>query len=215
MTRIFLTHAPDALANYYGERALAALRQHGEVHVNPTGAPLDGAALIEHAQGCSIVVSDRRTPAPAAFFDAAPALVAFVRCAVDIRNVDVAAASRQGVLVTHATPGFVASVTELAVGLLVSLARHIPDAVLDYRRGIDAAVRPGTQLQGSVLGIIGYGVIGVRLASVAKALGMSVLAAIPTSPSTRQAYARSRSRHCWASPTSWCAWQWPPRKRTA
>jgi hypothetical protein len=45
MARAFLTHSADMLRNYYGERALAALRQHADVTVNPTGQVLDGEAL--------------------------------------------------------------------------------------------------------------------------------------------------------------------------
>jgi D-3-phosphoglycerate dehydrogenase / 2-oxoglutarate reductase len=41
MARVFLTHIPDMLKNYYGDRAVAALKEHAEVVVNPTGAVLD------------------------------------------------------------------------------------------------------------------------------------------------------------------------------
>jgi D-3-phosphoglycerate dehydrogenase len=179
MYRIFLTHTPDMLANYYGPRAVAALRDIAEVLVNPTGCVLDAAALAEHARGCEIVVSDRRTPGYGAFFEAAPDLVAFLRCAVDIRNVDVAAASRHGVLVTHATPGFAASVAELGIGFMIDLARGVSDAVIEYRTGREPNARMGRQLQGSTLGVIGYGVIGRHLAPLAKALGMRVLVTDP------------------------------------
>src|SRR5437899_1431397 len=81
MARIFLTHVPDMLRNYYGERAVAALRELGEVRINDTGRVLDADALAAAARGCEIVVSDRQTPGPAAFFRNAPDLVAFLRCA--------------------------------------------------------------------------------------------------------------------------------------
>ena len=113
MATIFLTHIPDMLRNYYGERAVNALRELGEVRINDTGQVLDAQALARAAQGCDIIVSDRQTPGPAAFFANAPDLVAFLRCAVDVRNIDVAAASAAGILVTHATPGFAASVAEI------------------------------------------------------------------------------------------------------
>ncbi len=191
MARIFLTHVPDMLANYYGPRALAALKALGEVRVNESGRVLDAAALAEAARGCEIVVSDRQTQGPAAFFAAAPDVVAFLRVAVDIRNIDVAAASAAGVLVTHATPGFVASVAEMAVGFMVDLARHVSDSVLVYRQGAVPGARTGRQLKGSVLGIIGYGVIGQYLAALGKALGMTVVVADPykkvADPALRQA----------------------------
>ena len=190
MTRIFLTHTPEKLANYYGPGAVAALGKLGELHFNPTENVLTTPALLLQSRGCDIIVSDRQTPGDAAFFDQAPDVVAFVRCAVDIRNIDVAAASRNGVLVTHATPGFVASVAELALGFMVDLARHTPDAVLDYRAGKEPAASMGRQLKGSVMGIIGYGVIGAYLAPVGNALGMTVLASDPhrtvSEPGVRQ-----------------------------
>ena len=179
MPRVFLTHSPDMLRNYYGERAVAALREVAEVVINPTGHVLDADALIAHGQGCEIVVSDRQTPGFAAFFERAPELVAFLRCAVDIRNVDVAAASRNGILVTRATPGFAASVAELGLGLIIDLARGITDAVAAYRIGRLPEARIGRQLKGATLGIIGYGVIGQHLAGIARRIGMTVLASDP------------------------------------
>jgi D-3-phosphoglycerate dehydrogenase len=104
-----------------------------------------------------------------------PDLVAFVRCAVDIRNVDVGAASASGVLVTRASPGFVDAVAELAVGFMTDLARGVTDATIAYRAGAVPQVRMGRQLRGSTLGIIGYGHIGTRLAQLGLALGMRVL----------------------------------------
>ncbi|MFC7688776.1 NAD(P)-dependent oxidoreductase [Paeniroseomonas aquatica] len=106
-------------------------------------------------------------------------MVAFLRCAVDIRNVDVAAASTQGILVTRATPGFIASVAELVIGQMIDLARGIGDAAVRYHRGEVPAARMGRQLQGSTLGIIGYGAIGRYLAPLGLALGMRVLVADP------------------------------------
>ena len=108
-------------------------------------------------------------------FERLPDLVAFVRCAVDIRNVDVGAASAHGVLVTRASPGFVDSVAELVVGMMVDLARGVSDATLAYRAGRQPETRMGRQLRGSTLGIIGYGRIGTRLAQLGQALGMRIL----------------------------------------
>jgi D-3-phosphoglycerate dehydrogenase len=177
--RVFLTHTPAALANYYGSRAVSALRDMADVVVNPTGEVLDAEGLIVHAAGCGIVVSDRATPGFARFFEQAPDLVAFLRCAVDIRNVDVEAASRHGIVVTHATPGFVASVAELGIGMMIDLARDLSASVGVYRSGQVPVARMGRQLQGSTVGLIGYGVIAQHIAKLAKAFGMTVLASDP------------------------------------
>ncbi|MGH6899464.1 MAG: NAD(P)-dependent oxidoreductase [Geminicoccaceae bacterium] len=175
MARILLTHAGDARAHYYGDEALARLREQGEVRLNETGAPLTSEQLIELARGCRVIVSDRATAGPSAVFERLPELVAFVRCAVDIRNVDVGAASAAGVLITRASPGFVDAVAELALGLMIDLARGVSDATILYRAGAAPAVRMGRQLRGSTLGIVGYGHIGTRLAQLGVALGMRVL----------------------------------------
>jgi D-3-phosphoglycerate dehydrogenase len=179
MARVFLTHIPEMLEHYYGPRAVAALRDIAEVRVNPTGRVLDANGLAEHAAGCEIVVSDRQTPGYGAFFDRAPDVVAFLRCAVDIRNVDLEAASRNGILATRATPGFMASVAEMTLGFMIDLARNITASVLEYRAGREAEPRTGRQLKGATLGLIGYGAISQELAPVARALGMTVLVADP------------------------------------
>jgi D-3-phosphoglycerate dehydrogenase / 2-oxoglutarate reductase len=190
--RIFLSHTPDMLANYYGPRAVAALKDIAEVVTNPTGEPLDADALARHAAGCTVIVSDRMTPGPTRFFYQAPdTLVAFLRCAVDIRNIDVEAASRHGILVTQATPGFAASVSELGIAMMIDLARGMSEAVGTYRAGTLPSARMGRQLQGSTVGIIGYGVIAQHFAKLASAFGMTVLAFDPyktiTDPHVRQA----------------------------
>jgi D-3-phosphoglycerate dehydrogenase len=179
MARILLTHTPDMLANYYGEHALAGLRELGEVRINPDGKVLDAAALVQAARGCEIVVSDRQTPGPAEFFRAAPDVTAFLRCAVDIRSIDVDAASAAGVLVTRASPGFAASVAETALGMMVDLARGVSRSVIAYRKGEKPPVAMGRQLKGATLGVIGYGAIGRYLAPLGAALGMRVLIADP------------------------------------
>ena len=190
MPTIFLTHIPDMLKNYYGERALAELRKLGTVRLNETGAVLGAQQLAAAAAGCEIIVSDRQTPGPAEFFAAAPDLVAFLRVAVDIRNIDVPAASRAGILVTHATPGFIASVAEMAIGFMVDCGRHVTESAISYRGGRVPEARMGRQLKGATVGIIGYGAIGEYLAPLALALGMTVLIADPhkkaTTPGLRQ-----------------------------
>ncbi|HEX3498743.1 MAG TPA: NAD(P)-dependent oxidoreductase [Stellaceae bacterium] len=176
---ILLTHTPDMRESYYGDKAIAGLTALAPVRFHESATPLAGASLIAAARGSKIIVSDRQTPGEAAIFAALPDLVAFVRCAVDIRNVAVAAASEAGVLVTHASPGFVASVAELVLGHMVDLGRHITPAATTYHGGGMPVARRGVQLRGSTLGILGYGAIGRYLADLGVALGMGVLVADP------------------------------------
>jgi D-3-phosphoglycerate dehydrogenase len=177
--RVFLTHGPSALANYYGERALAALRAVAEVQLHDSDAPWTLDALAAAAQHCDIVVSDRRAEGPAALLQRLPRLAAFVRCAVDIRNIDVPAASALGILVTQASAGFAAAVSEWVFGTMIDLSRGISDAVGQYRAGANPAVGMGRELRGATLGVIGYGQIGRNVAALGQAFGMHVLVADP------------------------------------
>jgi D-3-phosphoglycerate dehydrogenase len=173
--KILLTHSPEALENYYGPRALAGLRALGQVKINEKSDSLEGEALIAAAADCDLIVSYRQSPGPAAVFERLPRLIAFLRCAIDIRNIDVPAAGKAGVLVTQASAGFVTSVTELVLGFLVDLSRGLTPHVTTYRQGRAPEIFMGKELKGSTLGVIGYGAIGREVVRVAKALGMRVL----------------------------------------
>jgi len=173
--KILLTHSPQARANYYGERALAGLRGVGSVKLHDGDNPLEGEALIKAAEDCDFIVSYRQSPAPAELFERLPRLIAFLRCAIDIRNIDLAAASKAGVLVTQASAGFITSVSEMVLGLLVDLSRGITRATIEYRAGRVPQAVMGRELKGSSLGVIGYGAIGKEVVRIAKALGMRVL----------------------------------------
>ena len=177
--KILLTHTPDFRRQYYGERSLKGLQALAQVKLNEADEVLDALALIEAAHDVDIVVADRVTEGRGEIFPQLPRLRAFVRCAVDIRNIDVAAASAAGVLVTRASPGFVQAVAELAVGFMVDLSRGVSRATADYQAGRKPEVVMGRQLAGSRIGIIGYGSIGRYLAQLAKALGMEVMVADP------------------------------------
>ncbi|BBK43133.1 2-hydroxyacid dehydrogenase [Allostella vacuolata] len=163
MATIFLTHPESARRLFYREAAVDGLGQLGSLRINPHDRPLTMAELAVMAADSDVIVSDPRTPGDAALFDAMPGLVAFVRCAVDIRNVDVAAASRNGVLVTRAGPGFGPAVAEWIVGAMIGLARGTVEYAVAYRSGGDLTHRMGREIRGSTVGIIGYGTIARRL----------------------------------------------------
>jgi len=165
--------------DYYGERSLNGLRAVAEVKLHEGDEALDAKGLIEAARDVEIIVADRLTQGPGGIFPQLPKLRAFVRCAVDIRNIDVEAASAAGVLVTRASPGFVQSVAELALGFMVDLSRGVSRATAGYHAGRTPEVKMGRQLSGSRVGIVGYGSIGRYLAGIAKVLGMEILVSDP------------------------------------
>ena len=179
MSRILLTHSPDTLVNYYGARALAGLKALGDVILNLNQEPLAGESLMRAAADCDLVVSYRQSPAPAVLFERLPKLAAFLRCAIDIRNVDVAAASRAGVLVTQASAGFVASVSELIFGLMIDVSRGITVAAVSFHSNKTPRAALGRELKGSTLGVIGFGAIGREVVRMGEAFGMKVMICDP------------------------------------
>lgn len=179
MKKLLLAHVPLARRQYYGVRALTRLKELVEVVLHEGDAPLDAAGVVAMARGVGYIIADRSTAMPAAVFEGLPGLRAVMRSAIDIRNIDVAAATKAGVLVTHAEAGFVQSVAELTLGFLVDLSRGITRAATSYHEGAKPEIKVGRQLAGATVGIIGYGRISRALAPVLAQLGMTVLVSDP------------------------------------
>lgn len=177
--RVFVTHNPEDLDAYY-RRALAELRLVPEVEVvvNPLGRELaNSSELAEAAAGCQVIVAHRSTAGDTNLFsaDGTENLLAFLRCAVDTSTIDVEAASNAGVLVARAGKAFVPSTAELALGLLLAVARNVGLSVVDYHSGREPPQRSGRQLRGQTAAVLGYGAIGSYLCDLLLALGMRVL----------------------------------------
>lgn len=179
MTTVFVSHPSDKLESYFGAKALAALEAIADVRLNPEARELSTSELIDAMDGCDVLIAYRQTPGPRQLFASCPALAAFVRCAVDIRTVDVAAASAHGVLVTQASAGFAPAVAEWIVAALIDLGRGISRYAEAYHRGAPAAPAMGRELRGSTLGVVGHGQISRYLCELAGAFGMSVLVSTP------------------------------------
>ena len=156
--------------------AVKELRAIADVQLNGTDAPLSGDALVAAAQDVDIILSDRLAPGTAAVFEQLPNLAVYMRCAVDIRNIDVAAASKAGILVLRNSAGYGDAVAETALGLVIALGRRINICDRLYKQGeVDQPMVLGKQLAGSTMGIIGYGEIGNRIADLAVACRMKIL----------------------------------------
>ncbi len=98
------------------------------------------------------------------------------RAGVGVDNVDIPAATKQGVLVVNSPGGNTIAAAEHALALLLSLSRHVPHAHSStISGGWDRKKYVGNELYKKVLGVVGLGKIGSHVAHVAKAMGMEVI----------------------------------------
>ena len=121
------------------------------------------------------------TKVDAELIEAARSLQVIGRAGVGVDNVDLAAATRRGIVVINSPEGNTVSTAEHTLAMMLALARRIPQAYVSLvREGKWERSRfVGTQLFGKTLGVIGLGRIGSEVAQRAVALGMKVLAYDP------------------------------------
>lgn len=132
--------------------------------------------LIEEASRFDVLVVRSRTRVDLELLKAATRLKLVARAGVGLDNIDLEAARRLGVKVIYSA-GASQSVAELTIGLLIAAFRMIPL----YDRLVKLGKWPkgmysGRELAGKTLGVIGLGRVGSRVAKLARALGMRVLA---------------------------------------
>jgi D-3-phosphoglycerate dehydrogenase len=120
------------------------------------------------------------TKVTAELIDAAPKLRVIARAGTGVDNVDVKAASARGIVVMNAPGANSISVAELAVGQILSLARHIPRADATMKQGKwDKKSFMGEEIRDKVLGLAGLGRIGQEVARRVAPFGMRVIAHDP------------------------------------
>ena len=110
-----------------------------------------------------------------------PNLVCVSSAGAGFDTIDAAACTRAGVLLVNQAGGNAASVAELAIGLLLDVSRRITecDRKLRRERGFSREDVMGSEIGGKVIGLIGLGHTGGRVAALARAFGMTVLASDP------------------------------------
>lgn len=160
------------------EAGLDRLRAQGhEVDVALAPSPDELIGLIRGAHGLIIRSS---TTVTAAVLEAGEDLMVVGRAGVGLDNVDLATATKRGVMVVNAPQSNVLSAAEHTVALLLALARNIPQAHAALVEGRWERSRwEGIELSDKVLGIVGLGRIGKLVAQRASAFGMRLVAHDP------------------------------------
>ncbi|MSR07206.1 MAG: hypothetical protein EXR93_09100 [Gemmatimonadetes bacterium] len=167
-----------AVADPVNERGLEILRAIPEFEVAyAAGKPDQLAQILPRAHALLVRSETKVTEAMLAL---APLLRVVGRAGTGVDNVDVDAATRRGIAVLNTPGGNTVSAAEQAVALMLALVRRVPWAAESMRRGEwDRKKFGGIELRDKVLGLVGLGRIGAHVASVARALGMDVLAHDP------------------------------------
>lgn len=142
---------------------------------------LSADALRSRIPDYDAVITRSGTALDADFFAAAAGhLKVAARAGVGLENVDVEAATRAGVMVMNIPEVNAVAAAELAIGLMLALCRHIPQSNALLREGKWERLQfMGVHLDGKVLGLVGLGRVGRRVAARAHAFGMRVLAFDP------------------------------------
>jgi D-3-phosphoglycerate dehydrogenase len=160
------------------DRGLEAMRAAGlDVDVQ---IGLDADQLLTAVAGAAALVIRSATQVNAEVLAAGEDLVVVGRAGVGLDNVDVAEATRRGVMVVNAPQSNILSAAEHTLALLLAQARNVPQAHNDLRGGKWNRSRwEGVELHGKTLGIIGLGRIGVLVAQRAYSFGMRLAAYDP------------------------------------
>jgi D-3-phosphoglycerate dehydrogenase len=134
----------------------------GEVVYNPTGKPLTSTEVARLLPGMDGYIAGLDA-IDASALEAADRLKVIARYGVGVDSVDLAAAQARRIVVTNTPGANSVSVAELALGLMLALARQIPEAVEAVHQGKWPRYT-GISLEGKVIGILGLGAIGKQLA---------------------------------------------------
>ena len=156
------------------DKGIAILSSAAQVDNKPDISADD---LLKVAGDYDAMVVRGRTKVTAAVFEVAKKLKAVGRAGVGVDNIDLTAARNHGVTVVNAPKSTSLAVAELAVGMMLSLARMVPkaDATMKQGQWIKKQLE-GIELTGKTLGIVGMGNIGTALTRCVTGFGMQVIA---------------------------------------
>ncbi|MBN1427752.1 MAG: hypothetical protein JXB07_05155 [Anaerolineae bacterium] len=169
------------------ESALEVLRQAKDITFDAPGKMERDQVLASVGTADGMIIRSG-VKVDAEILAAATRLKVIARAGVGVDNVDLAEASKRGIAVMNTPAGNSVAAAELAIGLMLALARNIPAAHSSMAEGRwDRKTFMGTELRGKTLGLVGFGRIGQAVARRAAALEMRILAYDPYLPDATQA----------------------------
>jgi len=148
-----------------------------QVTYNPTGKPLTSTEVSALLPGVDGYIAGLDSIDRAAL-ERADRLKVIARYGVGIDNVDLDACKAKGIVVTNTPGANSVSVAELALGLMLALARQIPEAVQNVQQGKWPRLS-GISLEGKTVGILGLGAIGKQLAKRLSGFDCKIMAYDP------------------------------------
>ncbi len=157
--------------------------------VEAVNAPkLKGEDLFKEISGYDAIVVRSATKVTRELIKAANSLKVIGRAGVGVDNIDIDAATEAGILVMNTPDGNTISTAEHTCGLILALARNIPNAVDSIKNERwDRKKYMGTEVHGKTLGIVGLGKVGSAVAERMKAFGVAILAFDPFTTHERAA----------------------------
>ncbi|RMF80248.1 MAG: phosphoglycerate dehydrogenase [Chloroflexi bacterium] len=162
--------------------AIKKLEQHNSITITAPGKMSREETMRAIPQADALIIRSA-TKADADLLRAANKLKVIARAGVGVDNVDLDVATERGIVVMNTPAGNTISTAEHAFGLMLALARHIPQGHQSMTEGRwDRKLFMGTELRGKTLGIIGFGRIGRALAKRAIAFEMDILTHDPYIP---------------------------------
>ena len=161
--------------------AISTLRKTHEVDAQE----LDSRGLLNTVAGYHALIVRSRTIVSKAVLTHGPNLRVVGRAGVGVDNIDVAEATARKIPVVNAPTASTISVAELAIGHVISLFRHLPEADRSVKEGRwEKKKLEGRELFEKTLGLVGSGRIGAEVAKRAQAFGMRVIAYDPYLPAS-------------------------------
>jgi len=186
---IFFTHNKNDFDFFFDKHSLLNLRKDVKILYNPLDKHLNDEEILKYSEDASIIISEWWTGAGPKLFKNKKDLKAIIRSGVEIKNIDFKAAKKANVAIINIPDAYSNAVAELVICFICSLARNLlhfhqktmegfyNEAVIEMLsdKKIHSSQFPEFEIQGSTLGVIGFGSIGQLIRKKAISLGMKVL----------------------------------------